>query len=138
MGDQAFSVRYPLIYAISSAKNWTVMKCAEKLSSGGAWNLGLDRRLSDNQIQEVSSLVAVIESISLDSNEDSIVWSLDKTGNFTVKSAYTWFNKDHEIVTKNLSVWLRSWPHKIGFFLWQVYHKKIATMDTLCKKRQTN
>lgn len=134
VGDQAFCSRYPSLYAITSAKNWTVMKCATTISNGGAWNLGLDRRLSQNHITEVSSLLSVIEEITLDTSEDSISWSIDKSGKFTVKLAYSWFNKDHELETKNLSVWSRTWPHKIGFFLWQVYHKKITTMDTLRKK----
>lgn len=44
------------------------------------------------------------------------------------------FRNEQASPNLHLSIWSRSWPHKIGFFLWLMYHKRLATMDTLYKK----
>lgn len=64
-GAASFSTSFPLVYAIASTKNWTVKNCAARLEQGGAWNLGLDRRLTEQQIAEVCALTSILEGFIL-------------------------------------------------------------------------
>lgn len=68
-------------------------QCAELLASGGSWNLGLTRRLYQNQIEEVCSLLALIENKLVGTGEDVLSWSFNKKGLFSVKLAYSWLEK---------------------------------------------
>ncbi|XP_026419474.1 uncharacterized protein LOC113315410 [Papaver somniferum] len=97
LDDQPLYLVFPHIYSITYTKKWTVQKCVESLFNGGPWNIGLDRRLSQTQMQEVSALIVLFENLSLGSEQDTLVWSVDKSGLFIVKSAYSWFEKEHPL-----------------------------------------
>ncbi|XP_026432449.1 probable LRR receptor-like serine/threonine-protein kinase At5g59680 [Papaver somniferum] len=114
VGEHPFNVTFPNIYRISSVKNWTIRKCAEILANGGSWNLGLDRRLNQAQIDEAIALSVIIEQCRMDGNHDVVSWAIDKNRTFSVKSAYSWVEKEHQLEAKNLNVWSRLWAHKIG------------------------
>lgn len=47
-----FSTLFSNIYSISSTKKWTIGNCAATLQGGESWNLGLDRRLLQTQVDE--------------------------------------------------------------------------------------
>lgn len=134
VGEHPLNVTFPNIYRISSAKNWTIRKCAETLVNGGSWNLGLDRSLNQAQIDEAIALSVIIEQCRMDGNHDDVSWAIDKNETFSVKSSYSWVEKEHQLEDKNPSVWSILWPHKIGVFLWQDFHEKLPTMDILYKK----
>lgn len=134
VGDQPLATKFPHLYALTSTKNWTIKRCAATLNGGGAWNSGLDRRLTDFQIEEVCSLTSLIQNSYSGIGVDSIKWDLDKSGKFTVKSCYADLEKENDRASLNLRIWSRRWSHKIGFFLWLVFHKRLATMDYLYKR----
>ncbi|XP_026458984.1 glutamate receptor 2.7-like [Papaver somniferum] len=68
-------------------EKWAVGDCAATLQGGEAWNLGLDRRLLQTQVDEVCSLLTGIVM-----GDNSIKWNMDKSGIFPVSSAATSIN----------------------------------------------
>lgn len=136
VGDHPLATKFPHLYAIASTKNWTVNKCAATVNNGGSWNLGLDRRLSSIQIEEVCALISLLQNCYNGTGDDVLRCDIDKSGKFTVKTCYVELEKQNHGATLNLSVWSRLWPHKVGFFLWLVFHKRLVSMDFLYKRRK--
>lgn len=59
-----------------------------RIVQGGALNLGLDRRLTEQQIAEVCALTWILEGFILGTGSDSIKWNINSSGVFSVKSCY--------------------------------------------------
>ncbi|XP_026450968.1 phospholipid:diacylglycerol acyltransferase 1-like [Papaver somniferum] len=80
VGDHPLATKFPHLYAIASTKNWTVNKCAATVNSGGSWNLGLDRRLSSIQIEEVCALISLLQNCYNGTGDDVLRCDIDKSG----------------------------------------------------------
>lgn len=66
--------------------------------------------------------------------EDTTAWDLTPSGNFTVKSTYTFrFSKD-PCPTLWLKVWITDLIPKINFFWQTAQHGKISTLDNLKRR----
>lgn len=126
---------------MSQNKHQTSAQLHSAYSTGLSWNLGLThRRFSDIEIEELSVLFSHLDAIGFSPDEeDLLVWVGDKSGQFSVKSAYIAASSQQVGVQDFPSrrVWSRMWPHKVAFFLWQNVLNRLPTMDNL-HKRNTN
>jgi len=69
--------------------------------------------------------------------EDTICWGLDKTGEFTTKSA-TWLAHKSQPLKKpdwaHKWIWTIDTMPKIQIFLWQLFHHALPVRGTLCHR----
>lgn len=121
------------MYEISNSKHCSLLQLYVPDDSGCYWNFGTRRRLYDAEIAEFTVLTPILNSIvfSLD-EDDELVWVGEFSGAFSVKSAY----QLDTLTTSNPSfprkkIWSNAWPHKIGFFLWQLVLDSLPTIDNL-------
>lgn len=90
----------------------------------------MDKRLTEHQIIEVCSIISIIQNFNLGSGMDSLKWNINPSDLFMVKSCYANIKNKHITHNLHLSVWSMSWTHRIHFFLWLVFQKRLTTMDT--------
>ncbi|XP_026416456.1 uncharacterized protein LOC113311876 [Papaver somniferum] len=128
---------YPNLYQLSTLKGASIKQCCSTSLSSFSWDLGVShRRLYDIEIEELSSLLLVLQNSSIDElEEDVMIWKNHKSGLFTVASAYELEVGDTDVVSfPKEKIWSTKWPHKVGFFLWQAALGRLPTLDNLLKR----
>ncbi|CAN4089739.1 unnamed protein product [Withania somnifera] len=101
------------------------------------WNQTFRRFLND---WGVDSLIQFYNSLkqpkSLTSEEDRLMWKLDKEGKFKVRSAYKIYGNSSQI--KKDWPWKMIWkgkiPHKVSCFIWLVARQAVLTQDKLVRR----
>ena len=81
-------------------------------------------------------LSAIGDSIVLTEEDDSIMWSFNSNGQFSVQSLYAIIN--HRGVTPIFvhAVWKLNIPPRVQFFLWLLSHNRLLTRDNLARRRR--
>jgi zinc-binding in reverse transcriptase len=79
-------------------------------------------------------LYSQLKNISLDDNEDSIIWRWSVREVFITHSCYTWLEFGGINNSQFSLTWSAYIPLKIKIFLWLVQKNKILTKDNLRKK----
>lgn len=115
----------------SNAKaHWRVSNIIEVRNN--SWDISEISHLIPNSIP---NLMQVIPPASLFVKKDSLRWSLDKSGTFSIKAAY---NSTHiysgSICAVNVS-WKKLWkiqvPYKYKMLLWNLCHSILPVAATL-------
>lgn len=73
--------------------------------NGGCWNVDLRRNLNDWEVEEMGTLIGMIDPISLRPDiKDRLIWNFSKDGTFSVKSCREsqWFGLPFGVVWKLL------------------------------------
>ncbi|XP_042983363.1 uncharacterized protein LOC122312776 [Carya illinoinensis] len=108
--------------------------------STGWWDVHMVRALfNPNLVQQISKL-----QVSIDA-EDSLYWSHEKNGNFSVKSAYRYLQHNQYLSNGQSSngrfetvFWKSLWhlklPKKMKVFAWRACQEKLPTFLNLKKK----
>lgn len=87
----------------------------------------------DNKFIEWHSLVAQISNVQLVAGEDYFMWSLTKSGLFSVRSMYLHLiNMDPPF--RHKKIWKIKVPLKIKIFLWFLQRGVLLTKDNLARK----
>ena len=73
-------------------------------------------------------------NFNLDSSPDRVVWSLEKSGRFSVKSLYEGLTKNECGVSLKRN-WKGKIPAKIKIFLWLMSNDVVLTKDNLLKRK---
>lgn len=73
------------------------------------------------------------DNVMLNEDRDRCVWSLAKSGNFTVRSMYLMI-KALWIRCPFRKLWFIKIPLKIKVFLWLIFKNSILTKDNLTKR----
>ncbi|CAN0874990.1 Putative ribonuclease H protein At1g65750 [Linum grandiflorum] len=70
---------------------------------------------------------------------DSVVWGLEPSGKFTIRSAYLLLKELQDETTdmRWKGVWRWSGPNKIRHFLWLVSHNRLLTNEERCRRHLT-
>ena len=104
---------------------------AEFITPQRQWNISkLCEVISDQAI------IQKIRGIDIPSTdlEDTICWGLDKTGEFTTKSAIWLAHKSQPLKKPDWAhkwIWTVDTMPKIQIFLWQLFHNALPVRDTL-------
>ena len=129
IGEESLKDIFPRLYNISHSKNITVSKV---FSEG--WNtLKFRRNLWGElailwyRLQELCAHVRLMEV------EDRCVWTLMKSGIFSVRSLYNALKKT-QVKVPYRKIWFVKTPLKIKIFLWLVFKKSILTKDVLLNR----
>ena len=128
LGNRALKEQYPNIFNIVRKKSATV---ADVLRTN-PYNVSLRRSLVGIKLREWQSLVAKLANINLVEGNDSFVWSLQKSGLFTVNSMYRHMINNGTKVT--LEIWRTKIPLKIKVFIYYLKRGVILTKDNLSKR----
>lgn len=80
-------------------------------------------------------LVGLVISIDLSDEEDSIIWTYNSSGKYTVQSLYAVVNFRGIVLIFVSLVWKLKIPPRVQFFLWLLSKNKLLTRDNLAKRR---
>ncbi|OVA08929.1 Reverse transcriptase zinc-binding domain [Macleaya cordata] len=135
-GSKPLKAIAPALFKLSTAQSGSIADFIVQSTHGKDWNLALSRDPKSSEIPELLSLLQIIglEPPTTDSLEDQMVWSLTKTGQYTVKSAYDHLTANDVSFFPTKQIWFNKIPLKISFFMWTSYFNKILTLDNLKKR----
>ncbi|XP_026383460.1 uncharacterized protein LOC113278957 [Papaver somniferum] len=142
VGDQPLFQRFPAVYGVCATKNHTISQMYNV--NAEIWELGITRRVHDNVISEIATLLHLLETngVTPSSSADVRLWKDGhQAGEFTFKKCYQWL-VTRNIVEENQTecvhpkiIWSKLWPAKVSFFLWLATKNKVLTQDKLIKRR---
>lgn len=93
-------------------------------------NISLADAWSD--IQSINPLEILTQSsMTFSEANDSLVWTWDKSGVYSAKSAYTVFSEGGMITWQYRSIWKCKIPPTVNFFTYLMLQGKILTRDVL-------
>ena len=128
VGNQPLKSQYPTLFNIVRKKQ---AKVTDVLSSVSL-EVEFRRTLVGNKLLEWNHLVARMANINQQHGIDSFVWSLHKTGSFTVNSTYSYLISNGLKVSQ--VVWRLKIPLKIKIFIWFFKRGISLTKDNLAKR----
>jgi hypothetical protein len=99
------------------------------------WYVDFRRTLSSGEFEEWESLLRLLQQVCLnDDCIDSVIWVLDKKGQFSTKSLYRFLSNRGFPSRIAGVIWKSRVLTKIKFFLWQVFNNKLQVGKTLIKR----
>ena len=76
----------------------------------------------------------MLQTFKLNNTPDSVIWNLEKSGRFTVKSVYDGLTRNESGVYHK-RIWKGKISAKIKIFLWLMSFDAVLTKDNLCKRK---
>ena len=83
-------------------------------------------------------LVEIAKSIVFTLDEDSLIWDLNPSGVYSVKSLYNVVNFRGVLPKNTPAVWNIKIPARIHIFLWLLVNNKLFTRDNLRKSQEVS
>ncbi|OVA05651.1 Reverse transcriptase zinc-binding domain [Macleaya cordata] len=128
-------LKFPALYKASAVQNKPVAEFNTGVGVNNCWNLGISRRLYDPEVNEVVSLLSILENVVLTEDPDELWWRENNSGVFSVKNCYDMISKTNDIPNfPSRKYWSSLWPNRVGFFLWLAGQEHILTLDNLQKR----
>jgi hypothetical protein len=120
-----------------------VLANEQNISTAEAWDgaqLKISfRRCFDHDLMiKWFEIVQITQTLSLNDEQDTLIWKFEANGLFSVKSMYAIINFRGVMPVNVHSVWKIKVPPKIHFFLWLIAHSKLLTRDNLCKRQHVD
>ena len=129
-GENPLCNLFPTLYAITASKGKMIGEVWESLRGEGGWNLRFFRPFNDWELDEAQRLISFISGNSVRQRvEDTILWDVDKKGQYTVKANYMHMENaciDNFLVGLNWNSWV---PPKVSVFTWEVWWGKVLIGD---------
>jgi hypothetical protein len=95
------------------------------------------RELTGNQMEMWRSLLDMLRGMTISTDDDIVIWTLEKHGCFSTRSMYRYLCFGGVISNQMREVWGTRSPLKVRIFLWQMLHDKLQTVEQQ-KKREWN
>ncbi|OVA10091.1 hypothetical protein BVC80_7969g2 [Macleaya cordata] len=80
IGEEPFSERFSSLYQITRNKQLSVNQSRTTNQDKNEWNLGIERRLYDHEIDDLIELLGILDGVVLTEDDDRIWWLGDKKG----------------------------------------------------------
>lgn len=102
-----------------------------------SWTLRSRRNLTDEEVEEWSTLLQVLSPLRPSTRQDYRVWSLSSGGSFTVKSLMDKLTEQCSVLPDEFipCLWSSKVPKKVKVFIWILVQEKLNTCNTLQAKR---
>ena len=97
------------------------------------------RRTVSEQVMNLWwELVGLVDNIVLYDEDDTIIWSYNSSGKYTIQSLYVVLSFRGITPIFVSSVWKLNIPPRVQFFLWLLSQNKLLTRDNLAKRRRVS
>ena len=113
------------LFAICADPTISVAKMCER----GAWDIRFRRTLYPEEIEEWLELQSRLSGFSMTEGRDELVWDLERSGRFTIRSLYYLMTFGGVRDQRMLDVWAAKLPLKTKIFLWMVFHDRIQSAE---------
>ena len=129
LGNTPLREQYLQLYNIARGKQDTV----EAVLSTYPPNVSWWRDLFGDKLVMWNNLLSRLTPVVLSQEEDEFIWTLDRKGEFSVKSHYLGLIHQN-IPNTNKHLWELKTPLKIKVFLWYLRKGVILTKDNLARR----
>ncbi|KAJ9680532.1 hypothetical protein PVL29_019761 [Vitis rotundifolia] len=137
-GNTPLCEAFPSLFDFAVSKDARVADCWDAMGEVGGWNPRFLRPFNDWEVDEVESLLRIIQGKRLNAElEDRMVWNVTKNGIFSVKSCFNSLDNSSAVPFPWRIIWSPFVPTKVGFFAWEASWGKVLTQDQL-KRRGWN
>jgi hypothetical protein len=121
LGSEALSVKFPNLFVIAENQLMSVPRaCADPNA------VRFRRSLCPRLRAEWVELVAFLNGVQLGTDRDRIVWDLEPSGVFSVKSMYAKLSQGASVAHFK-DIWEAKLPLKIKIFTWQIALNRLPT-----------
>ncbi|KAK1682868.1 hypothetical protein QYE76_043716 [Lolium multiflorum] len=100
----------------------------------GEWHLQFRRQFGPAEAVEWDNLCHEIQALPTDMEEDMVSWALERSDNFSTKSAYAQLSQG-AAVTSFRDVRRTTVPPKIKVFLWQLIRRRLPSGEQFAKRQ---
>lgn len=138
LGALPLCCTFPRLYNVSVNKFCSVAEMGEHSSSGWIWNWNWRRNLFVWETNLLSELQSLLSTAYLSpQSADAWLWKLEKSGTYSVKSAYNELQSHCDQGRDNIFklLWCNKTPFKITTFVWRALMNRIPTTLNLLSKR---
>jgi hypothetical protein len=127
------------LYSLSLQKDSLVEELFVREAVGCKWNFIWRMALFQWELDLVTHLVELLDSVDLTLEEDCWWWIPEVEGSFSVKSAYTYLVKEFRILEDIVAevpvvfehIWESPAPSKVIAFSWQLLYDRIPSRSNL-------
>nr|GEW74609.1 RNA-directed DNA polymerase, eukaryota [Tanacetum cinerariifolium] len=131
LDNMALKVKFPRLYQLENHKDATV---ANKLHCPGLTSTFRRTPRSDIEGQQFSKLTHLISLVSLSPSSDRWSWTLNGTGDFSMKSVREWIDSQVLPSSSPSSSWSKFIPIKVNVFLWRMFLDRLPTRPNLVNR----
>ena len=129
MGHTSFRERFRRLYNLVRRKHDTV----QQVISSVPLNVSFQRNLIGRNLDDWQELVYLTSNVQIIDSPDRCIWSLHKSGQFSVHSMYAAL-MDEISLPINKPLWKLKIPLKVKVFIWLLHRGVILTKDNLAKR----
>lgn len=112
MGNVPLKLVYPKLCNICQDNK---AKVADYFS-GNSWDIKLKRNMRDAEKAEWDQLLESLKEVTLDNEEDEVIWALEKNNIFSTKSLYRFLTNRGAISRSMNIMWKAKIPLKVKIF----------------------
>ncbi|XP_048494804.1 uncharacterized protein LOC125494938 [Beta vulgaris subsp. vulgaris] len=138
LSNEPLKYKFPRLFRISGLPFASVASMGFWEGGIWQWNFQWTRSFRPQDEIEWASLSRLIHQVSLSPlSKDSLIWTPNKAGIFSVKSAYEELSKEYEprLVRVAKKLWKNLVPPRIEIFLWLALLEKINTKENLVRRK---
>ncbi|OVA01020.1 Reverse transcriptase zinc-binding domain [Macleaya cordata] len=134
LGEELLQFKFPTLFHLFRRQKAFVSEMFYMAEDGSIlWDLGLNRRQSEQATKEFAELLQLLEGFALEGGEDSRTWRWEKSGQFSVSLCYKHIHKGCEAISWHEDVWDSRIPLKLCFHIWLIHHNAVLMQDNLAK-----
>ena len=138
LGNFSLKHKFPRLFLISSNPNATISSCGFWVGHTWKWNLKWCRNLRSRDLEEWNALQLLLSPVCLSTKEkDSFSWTMNKRGDFSVKSMSTALVSAPSQSVPPYANWMKIWrgviPPKVELFTWLSIRGKKNTRAKLAR-----
>ena len=114
--ETALSHCFPHLFGMTVQRNTTVKEMWDQNLGQGNWNLNFLRGFNDWELGLIGDFLQILRGHKPSSEEDSVLWRKERSGQFRVKEAYNLLARSDDTGFPSRSIWVTRVPTKVCFF----------------------
>jgi len=122
---------FPTVYSYCRVKNVTVNQSFVE----GELSFDFRRTFSLEDIQEWEDLNQLVQDVPLNRDPDQVIWVLEKSKTYTIKSMYRFLTFRGVINKRFQQLWRSKLPMKLKVFMWLALQNRLQTGTALEEKK---
>ncbi|GMP72459.1 hypothetical protein CsSME_00030493 [Camellia sinensis var. sinensis] len=134
VGGDCLKNLFPRLYSVSMQQGVSVAVIKSTSNGSGGWDLSFRRALFQWEVEELRKMKELLQTAPelRYGVVDGLSWAADRSGIFTVSSAYKWSELTTTMPTQVVElIWKNAAPPKAQFFAWLAWKGRIKTSTYL-------